>query len=255
MQKTCLQNICFPLLTSRVKRKLAVKRGRELLRLVGLEDKENAYPAQLSGGQKQRIAIARALATDPNVLLCDEATSALDPKTTNQILDLLSKINRELGITVVIITHQMSVVERICNKVTILDNGCVAESGSVTEIFAKPESEAGKRLVFPDKAEQGLATYRKDRSVISVSFNDSETTESPLIADLAITLGIPASILYASTKSLDGKAFGKMLLGVKKEGDNVDRVLKFLNEHDGVLAELEDISKLRMEVASDERFN
>ena len=255
MQKTCLQNICFPLLTSRVKRKVAIKRGRELLKLVGLADKENAYPAQLSGGQKQRIAIARALATDPKVLLCDEATSALDPKTTNQILDLLSKINRELGITVVIITHQMSVVERICNKVTILDNGRIAESGSVTEIFAKPESEAGKRLVFPDKAEQGLATYRDDRSVISVSFNDSETTESPLIADLAITLGIPASILYASTRSLNGKAFGKMLLGVKKEGDNVDRVLEFLNEHDGVLAELEDVSKLRMEVASDERFN
>lgn len=248
MQKNCLQNICFPLYLSGMKKSEAKKRGKQLLELVGLSDKEKTYPAQLSGGQKQRIAIARALATEPKVLLCDEATSALDPKTTNQILDLIAEINKKLGITVIIITHQMSVVEKVCNKVSIIDRGCVVESGSVKEIFASPKSDAGKRLVFPDKAEQGLVTYRDGRAVISVSFNDSETTESPLIAELAMSLGIPASILFASARTVGGKAYGKMLLGIENRGDNVEKALSFLNEKDGVIAEVEDVDKLRKEV-------
>mgnify|MGYP000779465043 FL=1 len=135
MQRTCLRNIMFPMELAKVPRDKAEARARELLELVGLPDKADAYPAQLSGGQKQRIAIARALATDPKVLLCDEATSALDPNTTHAILQLIQKINRELGITVVIITHQMSVVEEVCNRVAILDNGTVVEEGEVQAIF------------------------------------------------------------------------------------------------------------------------
>ena len=149
MQRTCLKNICFPLELAGRPRAQAEARARQLLELVGLPDKADAYPAQLSGGQKQRIAIARALATDPKVLLCDEATSALDPNTTHSILQLIQKINQELGITVVIITHQMSVVEEVCNHVAILDGGRVVEQGDVSEIFSNPRTDAARRLVFP----------------------------------------------------------------------------------------------------------
>ena len=149
MQRTCLRNIMFPMELAKVPGDKAEARARELLELVGLPDKADAYPAQLSGGQKQRIAIARALATDPKVLLCDEATSALDPNTTHAILQLIQKINRELGITVVIITHQMSVVEEVCNRVAILDNGTVVEEGEVQAIFSHPTSKAARRLVYP----------------------------------------------------------------------------------------------------------
>ena len=149
MQRTCLRNIMFPMELAKVPKDKAEARARELLELVGLPDKADAYPAQLSGGQKQRIAIARALATDPKVLLCDEATSALDPNTTHAILQLIQKINRELGITVVIITHQMSVVEEVCNRVAILDNGTVVEEGEVQAIFSHPTSKAARRLVYP----------------------------------------------------------------------------------------------------------
>ena len=140
MQRTCLKNVCFPMELAGVKKAEAEKRAMELLEMVGLPDKANAYPAQLSGGQKQRIAIARALATNPKVLLCDEATSALDPNTTHSILTLIKDINRKLGITVVVITHQMSVVEEICDSVAILDGGVVVEQGSVQEIFANPKT-------------------------------------------------------------------------------------------------------------------
>lgn len=149
MQRTCLKNICFPLELAGVKKSEAKKKALELLEIVGLPDKANAYPAQLSGGQRQRIAIARALATNPKILLCDEATSALDPKTTHSILNLIKDINKKTGITVIVITHQMSVVEEICNNVAILDNGTVVEEGSVANIFACPESDAAKKLVNP----------------------------------------------------------------------------------------------------------
>ena len=157
MQRTCLRNIMFPMELAKVPGDKAEARARELLELVGLPDKADAYPAQLSGGQKQRIAIARALATDPKVLLCDEATSALDPNTTHAILQLIQKINRELGITVVIITHQMSVVEEVCNRVAILDNGTVVEEGEVQAIFSHPTSKAARRLVYPAGAPQATS--------------------------------------------------------------------------------------------------
>ena len=150
MQRTALDNICFPMELAGKSRKEAVARARELLEIVDLSSKENAYPAQLSGGQKQRIAIARTLAMDPRVLLCDEATSALDPKTTRDILRLIQDINKRLGITVVVITHEMKVIEEICSRVAILDHGTLAETGTVEEVFANPKSEAGRRLVYPD---------------------------------------------------------------------------------------------------------
>ena len=157
MQRTCLKNICFPMELAGVKKADAVKRAKELLEIVGLPNKANAYPAQLSGGQKQRIAIARALASNPKVLLCDEATSALDPQTTHSILELIREINEKTGITVVIITHQMSVVEEICNRVAILDDGRVAEEGEVSDVFSRPKSSAARKLVFPDSDPVGQA--------------------------------------------------------------------------------------------------
>ena len=244
MQRTCLKNVCFPLELAGVKPAEAKKKAMELLETVGLPDKANAYPAQLSGGQQQRIAIARALATNPKILLCDEATSALDPKTTNQILDLIREINRKMGITVIVITHQMSVVENICNKVSIIDFGVVQETGKVTDVFANPKSEAGRRLVFPDEQSQDLE-IAEGQKCISVSFNSAETTGAPLIASLAMEKGIAASIMSAQTKTIGGKAYGKMLLSIPDENDNVETVLDYLSDTNGIIAEVVDLDALR----------
>ena len=186
MQRSCLKNICFPMELAGVKKADAEKRARELLEMVGLPDKANAYPAQLSGGQKQRIAIARALATNPKVLLCDEATSALDPNTTHAILTLIKDINKKLGITVVVITHQMSVVEEICDSVAILDGGVVVEQGEVREIFANPKTAAARRLVAPNggSAARDLSSFAPDDHVVRVTFNGSSAAK-PLVASLA----------------------------------------------------------------------
>ena len=183
-QRTCLKNVCFPMELSGVKPQEAKQRAMELLALVGLPDKANAYPSQLSGGQQQRVAIARALATDPKVLLCDEATSALDPNTTHAILELIRDINQKLGITVVIITHQMSVVEEICQHVAILDGGEVAEMGAVGTVFSSPKSSAAKRLVFPTGADELVSDPTVEQRV-RVVFNGADATGNSLIATMA----------------------------------------------------------------------
>ena len=224
MQRTCLKNICFPLELIGMDKEKAKKRALELLDVVGLPDKANAYPAQLSGGQQQRIAIARALATDPKVLLCDEATSALDPKTTHAILELIRDINERLGITVIIITHQMSVVEEICSRVAILDSGSVVEEGVVSEVFSSPKSKAAKRLVFPDGADEILEEVPGERR-IRVVFSGAVASREPLIAKMAIDEQITASILGASTKSIGDKAYGNMLLGLPDDDDVVKRAI------------------------------
>ena len=232
-QRNCLDNICFPLELAGVSKKDAKKRAMELLEIVGLPDKAAAYPVQLSGGQKQRIAIARALASDPEVLLCDEATSALDPKTTDQILQLLQKINRERGITVIIITHQMSVIEQICHRVAILDAGRVAEIGAVEEVFRNPKSKAGRRLVSPNSA---LPETEWDCPVARVAFNGT-TSEEPVIATLAIQKQIAVSILGADTRNVDGKTFGTMLISLPADIGKRREVLDYLNSCEGVTAE------------------
>ena len=233
-QRTALDNICFPLELVGTPRKEAVKRAKELLEIVGLPDKANAYPVQLSGGQKQRIAIARALATDPEVLLCDEATSALDPKTTDSILKLLQKINRERGITVIIITHQMSVIEQICHRVAILDHGDVAEIGKVVDVFHNPQSEAGRRLVSPEAANLPLSTW--EGPVARIAFNGNASAD-PIIATLAMDLGVKVSILGADTRNIDGKAFGTMLISLPEDLTTKRKVLDYLNALEGVYTE------------------
>ena len=204
MQRTCLKNICFPMEIAGVKAADAQKKAKELLEIVGLPDKADAYPAQLSGGQKQRIAIARALASDPKILLCDEATSALDPKTTQDILKLVKDINQRLGITVVVITHEMAVVEEICTHVAILDHGVLQESGTVEDIFSNPQTEAGRRLVYPNGV---VIDQLPAANVIRIAFNGGSSYE-PLIASLAIDCGVKVNILGADTRNIDGKAFG-----------------------------------------------
>lgn len=234
MQRTCLKNICFPMEISGVKKADAEKKARELLELVGLPDKADAYPAQLSGGQKQRIAIARALATNPKVLLCDEATSALDPKTTRQILELIKDINAKLGITVVIITHQMSVVKEVCHHVAILDEGCVAEEGLVAAVFAAPKSPAGRRLVFPGGVDTMVSDPASERRVRLI-FRDSRTTAIPLIARLAAEENIFCNVISASTQKLSEEVYGSMLIGVPSA--QYDRAINFISTVANVTAQ------------------
>ena len=236
MQRTCLKNICFPLELIGMDKEQAKKRALELLEVVGLPDKANAYPAQLSGGQQQRIAIARALATEPKVLLCDEATSALDPKTTHAILELIRDINQRLGITVIIITHQMSVVEEICSHVAILDSGSVVEEGIVSEVFSRPKSNAAKRLVFPDGIDEILEETEGERR-IRVVFSGAVASKEPLIAKMAMEEKIAASILGASTKSIGDRAYGNMLLGLPDDDDAVKRAIDYLSSIPDVLVE------------------
>ena len=152
MQRTVLYNVMFPLLVGGVGRRDAARRAGELLTRVGLGDRKDAYPAQLSGGMKQRVAIARALALEPRVLLCDEATSALDPQTTQSILALLKELNRELGLTIVIITHEMRVIEQVCSRVAIIENSRIGEIGPVSDVFLHPKTDAAKRLIYPGGA-------------------------------------------------------------------------------------------------------
>ena len=233
MQRTCLKNICFPMEIAGVPKAEARKRALEYLDIVGLPDKANAYPAQLSGGQKQRVAIARALASDPKVLLCDEATSALDPKTTRDILRLIKDINQRLGITVVVITHEMGVVEEICTHVAVLEHGVLQETGTVEEIFSNPRTEAGRRLVYPDGV---VIDQLPAANVIRIAFNGGSSYE-PLIASLAIDCGVKVNILGADTRNIDGKAFGTMLLGLPDDPSEAAKALQYIRSQPDVTAE------------------
>ena len=237
MQKNCLRNVCFPLELAGVKKAEATKKAQSLLELVGLGDKASAYPAQLSGGQQQRVAIARALATNPKVLLCDEATSALDPKTTNAILELIREINQKLGITVIIITHQMSVVESTCRHVAILEEGQVVEQGEVSAVFSHPKSEAARRLVFPEGNPESLLCSLPGSRLIRVVFNGADATGKPIIARMATEIGVEANIAYASTRSIEGRAYGSMLLSIEYKNDDLARAIGYLTQDGDITAQ------------------
>lgn len=229
-QRTALDNITFPLEIAGVKRAQAVKRARELLDMVGLADKERSYPSQLSGGQKQRVAIARALATEPHVLLCDEATSAIDPTTTVQILDLLREINQRLGVTIVVITHEMRVIEKICNRVAVIDASEIAEEGLVSEVFLRPKSAIARRLIMPQGGE-GVESVLGSRC-IRVTFDGSDTAE-PIISKMTLECRAAVNIVFANTKSLDGKVYGQMVLQLPADESAQARVLDYM-QHTGL---------------------
>lgn len=236
MQRSCLKNVCFPMELAGMKKPEAKKRAMELLELVGLPDKARAYPAQLSGGQQQRVAIARALATNPKVLLCDEATSALDPNTTHSILRLIREINKKLGITVIIITHQMSVVEEICNHVAILDGGVVAEEGAVGTVFSSPKSQAARRLVFPNDTDNEVSNPSHEKR-IRVIFNGAKAAGTPLIATMASEKHILVNILSASTRSIEDRAYGSMLLGIPGGESQAAETIGYLKSVPDIIVE------------------
>ena len=238
-QRNCLQNIMLPLKLIHMPKDEAVRRAEELLRTVGMSDKAKAYPAQLSGGQQQRVAIARALATDPKVLLCDEATSALDPKTTHDILSLIRSINQSLGITVIVITHQMSVVQEICNRVAILENGSVVEEGNVSDVFSNPKARATKRLVYPDMASDMESFGAPHHQMIRLVFRGAAAATTPLIASMAMETRIAANILSATTRTLDGKVYGTMLLNIPGGPAELATAVEYLSRCQDVTVQAE----------------
>ncbi len=248
MQKNVVDNICFPLLIQGVGKKEARARAKELLKTVGLEEKEKAYPAQLSGGQKQRVAIARALASNPKILLCDEATSALDPQTTASILELLKRINQEMGITIVIITHQMSVIREICNRVAIIEHGELVENGSVEDIFSHPKSKAARELILRDLPENEVHTgggvaaqmerIQGDKK-LRIVFTENSAFE-PVIANMILQFGTPVNILKADTKNVGGVAKGEMILGLPDDRHLQIDLEEYLKEHGLEIEEVTD---------------
>ncbi|MBQ8903948.1 MAG: ATP-binding cassette domain-containing protein [Oscillospiraceae bacterium] len=226
-QRNVLKNVCFPLEIAKIPKNDAVKRARELLKLVGLSDKEKSYPSQLSGGQKQRVAIARALAAETKYLLCDEATSALDPDTTRSILELMKKINRELGVTIIVITHEMKVIESICDRAAVLEVGTVAEVKTVRELFTAPQSEIAKKLILP--AAETVEEV-KNGKIIRIVF-DGESSYKPVIANLILSCRAPLNILKAQTEDIGGKAYGQMILQLSDDADISARVMNYLNDN------------------------
>jgi D-methionine transport system ATP-binding protein len=227
MQSTVEKNVSFPLEIAGWRKNDIRLRVRELLDIVGLTDKIRAYPAQLSGGQKQRVAIARALALRPSVLLCDEATSALDPATTLSILDLIQQINREFGITVIIITHEMSVVKRICSHVAVIDEGEIVETGQMEELFRNPRHPKTRQFISPDgdklAQHMGEGCYR-------LVF-DGVSAGRPVIADLARSCGVDVNILYARMEKVDGLPAGQMIVSMGDDKEAIDKALCYLEEH------------------------
>ncbi|SFG42153.1 D-methionine transport system ATP-binding protein [Lachnospiraceae bacterium C7] len=225
-QRDAIGNVCFPLEIAGVSKKDAIIKAKELLKLVGLEDRMHNYPSQLSGGQKQRVAIARALATDPEVLLCDEATSALDPNTTRAILALLKKINNELNVTIVIITHEMRVVEQICDYVAVVDAGKIVEQGNVQDVFLKPKSKVTREMLFPNR-DIGIGNAK--RKIFRLSF-DGQSSSEPVIANLVLKCQAKVNILGASTEDIGGKAFGQMIIEMPENEMAIARVKEYLDD-------------------------
>ncbi len=235
--RTVYGNIAFPLAGLKLAKTKEQEKVRRLLRLVGMEDKENAYPSQLSGGQKQRVAIARALANDPKVLLCDEATSALDPQTTQSILRLLKHLNRELNLTIVIITHEMAVVKEVCNRVAIMENGNVVEMGEVFDIFANPKMPITQDFIRTTSNlpkiyeliadESPVVKIGKNERIIRLTYYEKNVAE-PVISILSREYGVNVSILFSSLEILDQATLGGLVAIISGEGDRILQALAYL---------------------------
>ena len=223
-QRSVLNNVCYPLEIAGVGRKEAKARAMELLHMVGLADRANSYPSQLSGGQKQRVAIARALATSPKYLLCDEATSALDPNTTRSILELLREINKTLGVTIVVITHEMKVIDHICDRVAVIDHSRIAEEGKVSEVFTNPRSQIARDLIIP-KERTVLDTTGGRR--LRLTF-EGDYSNAPVISEMVLECQAPVNILFADTKEFEGVIHGQMIIELPKDQHQADKIIVWL---------------------------
>ena len=249
--RTVAENIAFPLEILGQSKQEIKARVEELAKLVGLEDRLNAYPSQLSGGQKQRVGIARALAGRPSILLCDEATSALDPKTTYSILELLQKVNVQLGITIVIITHEMQVVKEICNKVAVMEEGEVIEKGSVLEIFTNPERDLTKDFIdTATHINQGIETVLSHEQLLNLQEGDylvkisfvGASTGEPLITKLSTQFQVAANILFANVEIIQDTPVGTLLVGLSGEKSGIENALSYIKEQ-GVSVDVLEESK------------
>lgn len=224
-QRTVAANVRYPLEIAGIPKAQANARVAELLELVGLDDKARAYPVQLSGGQKQRVAIARALASKPEILLCDEATSALDPITTKSILDLLKSVNEKLGVTIVVITHEMRVIEQICDRVAVMANGYIEEVGAVRDVFLQPTSATARKLIEPSHAASSLTAGSNS---LRIAFTGEESG-APVISDMTLTCHVMVNILSANTENIGGKTFGQMLIEMPSDPADQKRITEYLS--------------------------
>ncbi len=223
-QRNVLKNVCFPMEIAGIDKKQAEERARQLLELVGLSDRAESYPSQLSGGQKQRVAIARALSTKPKYLLCDEATSALDPNTTRSILELLKEINEKMGVTIVVITHEMKVIDQICDRVAVIDNSRIAEEGKVSDVFTRPKSQIARELIIP----QGRAVLdTKGGRKLRLTF-DNLHSNTPVISDMVLECQAPVNILFADTREFEGAIFGHMIIELPNDPRQEEKIIAWL---------------------------
>ena len=233
MQDTVLDNVCFPMEIVGVKKAEARKKAMEYLKIVGLQNKAEAYPAQLSGGQKQRVAIARVLASNPEILLCDEATSALDPETTKSILKLIKDINRQYDITVVLITHEMAVIQEICNRCVVLEDGRLVEENSVEELFRHPKTQAARRLIFNSSNQ---VKSMSDGKIIRIAFEEANTTE-PVIANLILEFKTPVNILESNITSINGTSRGQMMVQLPDDEEVGKKMIEHLRQNKSIVIE------------------
>ena len=237
--RTIFGNVAYPLRGSGLSKEEIKEKVHHLLELVGISEKENAFPSQLSGGQKQRVAIARALANDPNILLCDEATSALDPQTTKSILKLLQQLNQTLGITVVVITHEMAVVKEICNRVAVMDHGDVVEEGEVFHVFASPKEPLTRSFIKTTSnlqkieeliaADSPVAATKKGELIVRLSYVEKNTSE-PLISTVTQKFGIILNIVFADVEIVQNAPIGGTVAIVSGEGSRIDEALQYLRD-------------------------
>lgn len=233
MQRTVLANVSFPMRILGISKQEANKEALKYLDIVGLKEKADSYPSQLSGGQKQRVAIARALALKPEIILCDEATSALDPENTKSILNLIKSINKEYGITVILITHEMSVIQEICNRCAVLENGQIQEENTVEELFKRPKTEAARKLIYSSNFH---AKNTEGGKIIRVAFEESNT-QDPIIANLILEFKCPINIIESNVSSIGGHSRGQMIIQLPNNEDLFNKIFKYLQNKDSIVVE------------------
>ncbi|WP_167131391.1 methionine ABC transporter ATP-binding protein [Paramicrobacterium chengjingii] len=229
--KSVAKNIAYPLVIAGMPRAERARRVAELLDFVGLSDKGRSYPDQLSGGQKQRVGIARALATNPRILLADEATSALDPETTHEVLGLLDRVNRELGITIVVITHEMDVIRSIASRVAVMEQGRIIEKGGVFDVFSNPQHPASRRFVstvvkgIPEPYEVTTLRSRHDGRIVTFSFRDGDRSQSDVFVELT-RANVEFELVYGGINDIRGRAFGHLTLALRGDNAAIDGALR-----------------------------